>query len=75
MGASVGAAAAPGTDGAPAAMAWPRANAALKIALVAAAAATSLAGLAVLPIGLSFFSAISMLVAAAWALWPWEEDA
>lgn len=53
-----------------AAMAWPRANAGLKLGLVAAAVVTSLAGLNSLPIGISFFSGALMLAASGWVLRP-----
>jgi hypothetical protein len=52
------------------AMAWPRAHPALKLALVAGAIVTSLAGLNSIPIGVSFFSAAFMLAVAGWVLWP-----
>lgn len=58
-----------------AAMAWPRAGAGLKLALVGGAIVTSLAGLNSLPIGLSFFSAAFMLAISGWALRPRTSEA
>lgn len=53
-----------------AAMAWPRAGTGPKLALLAGAAMTSLAGLNSIPIGASFFSAALMLAVAGWVLRP-----
>ncbi len=53
-----------------AAMAWPRATSWSRWSLVAAAAVTSLAGINILPIGLSFFSAAAMFILAGWTLRP-----